>query len=282
MARPLRLELPGGIYHVTSRGNAKADIFLDDDDRVVWLKLFDEVCMRFHWICHAYCMMDNHYHVVIETVEGNLSKGMRQLNGVYTQKFNRRHDRVGHVYQGRYKAILVEKDSYLLELSRYVVLNPVRAGMQSDVENWPWSSYLATVNKATPIKSLQADWLLGQFGRNRNRAIIQYANFVREGFGLPPVWEALNSQIFLGDNEFVKKMQNQIQAKPEELKEIPRAQRRAIAHPLEYYVNTFESAKEGMSKAYKAGDFTLQQIAQAYGVHYSTVSRAVKRYGQKE
>ncbi len=114
MARPLRLELSGGIYHVTSRGNGRADIYLDDEDRTNGLKFFNEVCARYNWICHAYCLMSNHYHVVVETLEGNLSKGMRQLNGVYTQDFNRRHSRAGHVYQGRYKAILVDKDSSYL------------------------------------------------------------------------------------------------------------------------------------------------------------------------
>ena len=100
MARPLRIELAGGLYHVTSRGNGRCDIYLDDDDRSNWLALFNDVCSRFNWICHAYCLMSNHYHIVVETVEGNLSKGMRQLNGVYTQNFNRCHKRLGHVFQG--------------------------------------------------------------------------------------------------------------------------------------------------------------------------------------
>ena len=140
MARPLRLELAGGLYHVTSRGNSRQDIYIDDEDRLCWLDLLGDTCTSFNWVCHAYCLMTNHYHIVLETVEGNLSQGMRQLNGVYTQRFNRRHRRVGHVFQGRYKAILVDKDSYLLELSRYVVLNPVRAAMVNDVGDWEWSS----------------------------------------------------------------------------------------------------------------------------------------------
>ena len=121
MSRPLRLEIAGGLYHVTSRGDRREDIYDSDEDRQAWLVLFGEVCKRFNWRCHAYCLMSNHYHIVVETPEGNLSQGMRQLNGVYTQNFNRSHNKAGHVFQGRYKAILVEKDSYLLELARYVV-----------------------------------------------------------------------------------------------------------------------------------------------------------------
>jgi putative transposase len=126
MARPLRLEFPGALSHITSRGNGRADIFLDDSDCQGFLDMLGTVCHRWHWLCYAYCLMTHHYHVVLETPEGNLAKGVRQLNGVYTQRFNRRHDHVGHVLQGRYKAILVERETYLLELIRYVVLNPVR------------------------------------------------------------------------------------------------------------------------------------------------------------
>jgi REP element-mobilizing transposase RayT len=145
MSRPLRIELSGGVYHVTSRGGGREAIYWSDVDREAWLALLGRVCERFNWVCHAYCQMSNHYHLVLETPEGNLAQGMRQLNGVYTQTINRSRQRVGHVFQGRYKAILVEKDSYLLELARYVVLNPVRAGMVSDAGDWPWSSYPARV-----------------------------------------------------------------------------------------------------------------------------------------
>ena len=116
MARPLRIEFPGAVYHVTSRGNAKQAIFLENEDNHKFLEVLSTVVDRFNWLCHAYCLMRNHYHLMIETPEGNLSRGMRQLNGVYTQVFNQRHIRVGHLLQGRYKAILVEKDTHLLSL----------------------------------------------------------------------------------------------------------------------------------------------------------------------
>ncbi|MBI3060119.1 MAG: transposase, partial [Deltaproteobacteria bacterium] len=125
MARPLRIEFPEALYHVTSRGDRQEAIYEDDEDRRAYLEILGDVAKRFDWLCYAYCLMENHYHLVIETLEGNLSKGMRHLNGVYTQVSNRRHQRVGHLFQGRYKAILIDKDSYWLEVSRYVVLNPV-------------------------------------------------------------------------------------------------------------------------------------------------------------
>ena len=144
MARPLRLEYSGALHHVTSRGNGQAAIYLGDEDRRDFLRLLGGVVEQARWRCHAYCLMDNHYHLLIETPEANLSKGMRQLNGPYTQRFNRRQGRVGHVFQGRFKSILVERDAHLLEVARYVVLNPVRAGMVRSVKDWPWSSYRAT------------------------------------------------------------------------------------------------------------------------------------------
>ena len=148
MARPLRIEFPGALYHVTARGDRQEPIYEDDDDRKVFLDLLGKVIVEWNWVCQAYCMMGNHYHLLVETPDGNLAKGMRQLNGVYTQLSNRRHQRVGHLFQGRYKAILVDRDEYLLELGRYVVLNPVRARLVKRVEDWPWSSYRSMVGQA--------------------------------------------------------------------------------------------------------------------------------------
>ncbi len=274
MSRPLRLELAGGVYHVTSRGDGREDIYLSDADREVWLGVFAEVCERFNWICHAWCLMSNHYHILVETPEANLAQGMRQLNGVYTQRFNRAHDRVGHVFQGRYKAIMVERDSYLLELARYVVLNPLRAKMVKRLEAWPWSSYLATCGQVATPTWLQTDWILGQFGSRRSSAIAKYVSFVHEGARLPSVWAQLQGQIYLGSEAFVKQMQSQIEMKPA-LDEIPRAQRRAITQPLAQFEER-HPRNEAMARAYLSGQHSMQAIAQHFGVHYSTVSRAVR------
>jgi REP element-mobilizing transposase RayT len=276
MARPLRLELAGGLYHVTSRGDGREDIYLSDADRETWLIVLGQVCTRFNWVCHAWCQMSNHYHLVIETPEANLAQGMRQLNGVYTQRFNRIHARVGHVFQGRYKAILVERDSYLLELARYVVLNPLRAGMVQRLETWPWSSYLATCGQAIRPEWLQTDWILAQFGRQRASAIENYVQFVHEGARLPSVWSQLQGQVYLGSETFVKKMQAQIANKPT-LDEIPQVQRRALTRPLADFAQRF-GRNEAIAQAYLSGQHTMAAIAKHFGVHYTTVSRLVSRY----
>jgi putative transposase len=205
MARPLRIELAGGLYHVTTRGDRREAIYRDDADREAWLAVFAEVCARFNWRCHAYCQMTNHYHVVVETAEGNLSKGMRQLNGVFTQRVNRRHGLVGHLFQGRFKGILVERDTYLLELARYVVLNPVRAGMVADAGDWAWSSYPAMLGRVPAPPWLETDWVLGQFGPARAAAQAAYAAFVAEGVGRSSVWDGLRCQVFLGTDGFVER-----------------------------------------------------------------------------
>lgn len=280
MARPLRLELAGGLYHVTSRGDGQEAIYLSDDDREVWLAVLGQVCKRFNWVCHAWCQMSNHYHLLIETPETNLAEGMRLLNGVYTQRFNRIQGRSGHVFQGRYKAILVERDSYLLELARYVVLNPLRAGMVRRLETWLWSSYLATCGQAAAPEWLQTDWILAQFGRQRASTIRKYVQFVHEGARLPSVWTQLQGQIYLGSEAFVKKMQAHIEQSPS-LDEIPRAQRRGLAQPLADFERRYPR-NEAMARAYLSGQHTMAAIAGHFGVHYSTVSRKVRSHENSE
>ncbi len=276
MARPLRLEFPGALYHLTARGNARQPIYRDDTDRHGFLERLGAVCDRFNWRTHAYCLMSNHYHLVIETPEANLARGMRQLNGVYTQAFNRRHRKVGHLFQGRYTAILVDKDQYLLELARYVVLNPVRARMVKSASQYPWSSYRAMIGKSAAPAWLDIDWLLSQFAHRRQEARQRYVRFIAEGKDQPKIWQHLRGQIYLGDEDFVKKLHGRVKA-GDRLKEIPRAQRRPDPQPLDHYLRHARDPQQAMTAAYLSGGYTLAQIAQHFQVHYSTVSRAVGR-----
>ena len=280
MARQLRLEFPGAIYHVTSRGNAQSPIFIDDEDRVLFQTCLGEVVARYSWLCHAYCLMDNHYHLLIETPDGNLSLGMRQLNGVYTQRFNRRHGRVGHVFQGRFKAIVVDRDSYLLELCRYVVLNPIRAGMVEQIEHYAWSSYPATMGLARCPAWLVTDWVLGQFAKTRVVSRRRYAEFVAEGKGLPSPWPALRGQALLGSETFVEKMLPYLEGACD-IKEIPRAQRLLHRPTLESMftneVHADKSARnEAIRKAFLNYGYSMATIAHQARLHYSTVSKVIK------
>ncbi|MEZ5628638.1 MAG: transposase [Rhodocyclaceae bacterium] len=270
----MRIELAGGLYHVTSRGDRREDIYRDDEDRRAWLGVFGAVCERFNWRCHAYCLMSNHYHVVVETPEANLSKGMRQLNGVFTQVFNRRHGVTGHLFQGRFKGILVEQDAYLLELARYVVLNPVRAAMVAQAADWPWSSYGAMLGRDPAPTWLETDWILGQFGRARKLAQARYAAFVAEGVGGPRIWDRLRHQMLLGGDAFVAQFSQALSQGPA-LREVPRVQRRMMAPPLGEVERRYSSRHEAMAQAYLSGAYTMQSIAEHFGVHYATVSRAV-------
>ena len=276
MARPLRIEFSGALYHVTSRGDGREDIFCGDDDRVSFLSVIGEVCERWNWVVHAYCLMDNHYHLLVETPEGNLSKGMRQLNGVYTQLFNRAHGRVGHVFQGRYKAVVVQKESYLLELARYVVLNPVRARMVRSAKDWPWSSYRATAGQVEGAPWLQTEWILSAFGVQKRRAIENYRNFVADGKNQPSPWKELRNQVFLGSDDFVEKVQAGMDV-GKDLREVPMKQRRPVPKALAHYSAQSEDRDSAIVAAYGSGGYSMREIGDHFGLHYSYVSRIISR-----
>jgi REP element-mobilizing transposase RayT len=281
MARPLRIEFTGAVYHVTSRGNARQAIFIDDEDRGQFLDVLSTVVERFKWLCHAYCLMENHYHLLIETPNANLSKGMRELNGVYTQGFNQRHRRVGHLFQGRYKAILVEKDNHLLSLCRYVVLNPVRVGLIKRPEQWRWSSYRVTMGLVKRPSFLTIDWVLSQFGGRKKVAMEKYRRFVMEGIGKESPWETLKGQIFWGTEEFIKQLRGLLEEKGG-LKEVPRAQRYVARSSLKELFKG-KKGKERRAEdriiydAYVRYGYTMEEIAEYLGFHYATISRAIKR-----
>ena len=279
MARPLRLEYPGALYHVTSRGNGKQRIFRHDKDRRYFLDLLDHIAQRFHFIFHAYCLMDNHYHLLVETPEGNLSRGMRQVNGIYTQRFNWKYKTTGHIFQGRYKAILVDKETYLLELARYVVLNPVRAHMTDTPEDWPWSSYRATAGIEDPQPCLTIDWLLEQFSPRKKKALKLYALFVHEGITHESPWRNLKGQIFLGDPTFVEEITSSVKVTSKEVRRDQRYANRpdlAILLPPRDLTSKDERDKL-VTEAHLSCGYTLKEIADHLHVHYATISRAVKR-----
>jgi REP element-mobilizing transposase RayT len=274
MARPIRIEFEGALYHVTSRGDRREAIFEDDADRERFLELLAQVTGDFNWVIHAYCLMGNHYHLLVETPDANLGKGMRQLNGVYTQDSNRRHRRVGHLFQGRYKAILVDADGYLLELARYVVLNPVRAGMVKSPDEWPWSSFAAMIGKVASPPWLAADGLLAAFGNRRAEARRRYARFVTEGVGAESIWQHLNRQVYLGDDAFVTRMQSR--AERDDDVNVPRAQRRPPPPILAAIVRKHRDRDAAMVAAHATGEYSYQQIAEHFGVHFTTVGRLVR------
>jgi REP element-mobilizing transposase RayT len=275
MARPLRLEFASALYHVTARGDGREDIYRADGDRRLFLDVLGGVYRRCNWTVHAYCLMTNHYHLLVETPDANLSKGMRELNGVYTQRFNRTYDRVGHVFQGRYKAIVVQKETYLLELARYVVLNPVRARMIDAPGEWPWSSYRAMIGEATAPDWLETRWVLCAFGETETEAVARYTQFVAQGKGQPSPWEQLKHQVFLGSDAFVESMQRLIPG-DRDLREVPQAKARGPAWPLAHYARSHPNRDSAIAAAYASGGYTLKDIGDYFGVHYSRVSRVVQ------
>jgi REP-associated tyrosine transposase len=279
MARPLRVEFEGAFYHVTSRGNARQDIFDDDGDRKAFLEVLGKVVNRFNWLCHAYCLMGNHYHLVIETPEANLSKGMRQLNGLYTQAYNRRHRTVGHLFQGRYKAILIQKESHLLEVCRYVVLNPVRAKTVKRAEQWKWSSYGATAGLGKSPPWLAVDWVLSQFGKRRYPAARHYRRFVREGIARPSIWEGIQTQVLLGEEDFVAKLRGYVKGY-EEILEIPRSQRYLSRPKLKalFEEKLTKTKRDALIvRAVHRHGYSQKEIADFLHLHYATVSRLANR-----
>ncbi|PHS20065.1 MAG: addiction module toxin RelE [Kangiella sp.] len=276
MVRQARIEYSGALYHITSRGNAKQDIFVDDEDRLVFLETLRKARNRYNCIVYAYCLMDNHYHLLVETPDANLSQFMRQLNGVYTQKYNFSHSSTGHLFQGRFKSILVQEDLYLLELCRYIVLNPVRAGMVRSAKDWKWSSYRASANLSSPIDWLNSDWLLSNFSKNHQLAIKQYRVFVSEGKNQASPWHQLKNQVLLGDEPFVKKSIKQLKKTTKD-KEITltKVQPRKKARTLDVYNEKSKNRNDAIYKAYLSGSYSMKQIGDYFGVHYSTVSRVI-------
>lgn len=280
MARPLRLEYPGAFYHITSRGNAKQPIFRDEVDRDILLTIVGATVKQFGWAIYAYCLMGNHYHLLVETPAPNLSRGMRQLNGLYTQRFNRRHDRVGHLFQGRFGSIVVERETYLLELVRSIALNPVRAGIASAPEDWRWSSYRPHAALASGPSWLRVEPILERFGDDAMQAPLHFRRFVAAGSALESPWSALRGQVLLGSERFVERLRPLL-ARLAISPEVPRAERLAGRPTLDELLpraalSDRRRRNGGIAEAYVAHGYTLSEIARHVGLHYATVSRIAR------
>lgn len=285
MAKPIRIEYNGAVYHITTRVNTRRPIFKDDTDRLLFLNTLEQVNKRYNWHCHAYCLMKNHYFLVIETPDGNLSMGMKHLNGVYAQAYNRRHNRVGHVFQGRYKAILIQKEGHLLEVCRYVVLHPVRAKRVGIPEEWNWSSYRATTGGGVLHPCLGTDWVLGQFSRRRSEARKRYREFVEAGIE-EDLWKKVRGESLLGEEGFADTLLDYIK-RYRDMQEIPR-QQRYIDRPLLknlFTDNVVSDKKQRIAQialAHIEHGYTLKEIANHLGIHYTTVSKYVKKRSEKK
>jgi putative transposase len=288
MSRPLRIEFPGATHHVTARGDRREPIFVDDVDRTQFLTVLSQGLTRFNARLLAYCLMGNHYHLVLLTPQANLSLLMRHVNGVYTQTFNRRHGVVGHLFQGRFKGILVDTDSYLMALCRYVELNPVRAKLVEEAAAWPWSSYLAHTGHAVPLQGLDVrtlhDFMLGRACievQDRRQAALAYAEAVAQGVG-ENLWpEGLRQQIYLGDADFVQRMQALAEGRRQSNREVPMAQR---AQPLglQDWLARSPTREAALVAAHRQSGLSMTEMAQALNLSVSRVSRLISREEERQ
>lgn len=270
MSRPLRLDLPGAIHHVTVRGNARELVYRDETDRRLWNETLTGTIARFGWYVLAYCQMGNHYHVLVETPQPNLSRGMRQLNGVYAQSFNRRHGRIGHVFQARFHATLVERGEHLLAVSSYVPLNPVRAGLCHEPADWRWSSYRPTIGLEPP-GSLAVDRLLAYFADSRVAARERYRVHVEERVG-DGLAATLGRSVILGSEEFAKSRTGGIRPNGE----VARRHWQPVRPSLEELLASPTNAT--IADAYRRYGYTMCEIAAHIGVHYATISRRIRKH----
>jgi REP element-mobilizing transposase RayT len=271
MARPLRVLFRGALYHVTARGNERKRVYRDGNDYSSFYEYVGSTVERYCVVCHGFSLLGNHYHLIFETPRGNLPEAMRHLNGCYTQWFNRRHRRCGHLFQGRYKAVLVEKEAHLLSLVRYLARNPLQAGLCERPEDWPWASYPALLGLTPPPAFLTTNWVLAQFARDRATARKLLKSFVdatTDNEALP-----LRGDIYLAGDDFLRRHVG----KREPIEEIPRAHWQPICPELN---ELFATHPDPIKTAYHDYGYTLRQIAEHLNCHYSTISRRLQRAEQ--
>jgi putative transposase len=292
MARQLRITYPGAFYHITSRGNEGKNVFKSKRDREKFLEYLESASKRYDAAIHAYCLMDNHYHLLVETPSGNLPQIMRHINGAYTTYFNVKRQRSGHLFQGRYKAILIDIDEYAKELSRYIHLNPVRAKMVEAPEEYGWSSYQFYIGKKESPEWLCRDFILGYFGKKVSTAQKHYQQFVNILSGHEyesPLIEVISSTI-LGAPEFIAFIKERYLAGKKPDKNLPALRDMSEKASMPNIFDEVESIFEKEQvlarniKLYLCQRYTgekLKDIGKHFGIGESGVSQACRRIEQK-
>ena len=226
MSRPLRIEYPGAYYHVMNRGLAHGKVFLDDTDRERFLGLVGEMCGIWGVKIHGYCLMYNHYHILLQTPQGGLSRAMRHLNGIYTQRFNRAHHRDGPLFRGRYRAILIDAEEYFLAVARYIHHNPVEAGVVSDIGRYRWSSHRGYLDKKRCPAWLDTEAMLSRFGQGRS-GLKEYQRFMHSGVEqeLRDFYREKYLRPILGGRRFVQWVKGRIGERAKVEEEMPESRR---------------------------------------------------------
>jgi putative transposase len=265
----------GATYHVMSRGNRKGIIFEDDADRQRFVGLLGETADRYRLLCHSYCLMGNHYHAVVEASDSNLSDAMHWLNGVFAQSSNRRHQRTGHLLQGRFKSLLIGDDIYLRAANTYVVLNPVKAGLVADPSEWRWSSFRATAGMETPPDWLDVSWLGWVFG---GRTLGDAQRHFREFVSAPAEDNSLEETLVFGNQDLRERARAAIGATLHQSR-LPR-EYRALARPTlgDLFPHQLPKADRNtrILRAHVVHGYRLAEIAACLFVHPNTISRIVR------
>ena len=282
MARRPRIQFSGAMYHVMARGNRRSTIFHDDDDRRRFIDVLDLAATRYDLLVFAVCLMGNHYHFVLETPGCNLSNAMQFINGVFAQRSNRRHGQTGHVFEGRFRSLIIQRESYLMRAARYVVRNPVRANLVTDASAWPWSSYRATAGLEPVPRWLHVDWIRWAFQTGSiveaRRRYVEYVNAPAE----PKPSLNLNALV-LGTKQYRTCLMDDVRCGRID-RELP-----WIGRPLhrpsltELFEGLEESAEARDQLIYRARaehGYRLSEIARVLGIDRSTASKAAKRWGQ--
>jgi REP element-mobilizing transposase RayT len=297
MARPLRLSFENAVYHITARGNRKEPIFYQNEDRKVFLDKINETFLKYSFGCFAYCLMDNHYHLFLRTLHPNISEGMHYLNTSYTNWFKARHKVVGVIFQGRYKSLIVDENTYGVHLSAYIHLNPFRAGIVKDLREYPWSSYPDYIGRDPSPVELDTSLVLGQFDNDLETARRKYETYVIENRMIESPAKESYKGIALGGNEFLQSIKDRIEGigNKREVPETKDVRVYTAEEIIQKVMDEFSIKREEIFNR-KRGNFfrnmtlsllkqftsmSLKEIGELFQMDYAAVSQACKRYEDK-